>query len=178
MDREGYLRALWQRLSKRMPPEELDGIMRYYADYFDEVGPEGEAQVIAELGNPAELAQRILGERAASGMPVYTPPRRGALKTLALLMLGIFVGIPMGLILLALAAGILAGGVVCLGLGFVCGLSGFALLFGKGLATTMYFLGTGFAAAGIGLLLAGGAVALAVGAVKAAIRCFRGGAGR
>ena len=178
MDREGYLRSLWQQLSKRMPPEELDGIMRYYADYFDEVGPEGERRVIEELGSPAELAQRILGERVAGGMPVYPPPRRSAMRTVIMGLLGIFLGIPLGLMLLTMAVGVLAGGVVCLLLGISCGLGGFALLFGKGIATTMYFLGAGFAAAGVGLLLAGGAVALAVGAVKVTIRCFRGGAGR
>ena len=178
MGRQEYLRALWQRLKDRMPPEELDGIMRYYADYFDEVGPEGEGRVIEELGNPAELAQRILGERAASGLPVYAPPRRSGIRTFVFILVGIFVGIPLGLVILGLAVGTLVGGVVCLLLGAACGLGGFALLFGKGLATTTYFLGTGFVAAGIGLLLAAGAVALVVGAVKLMVRCFRGGAGR
>ena len=34
--------------------------MDYFTEYFDEVGPEGEAAAIAELGNPKEAAHEII----------------------------------------------------------------------------------------------------------------------
>lgn len=67
MDRERYLQEVWARLSNRMPRKDLDGIMRYYEEYFDEAGPQREAEVIAELGTPEELARRILEDRTAKG---------------------------------------------------------------------------------------------------------------
>ena len=61
MTRDEYLAQLRALLTGRTPPEELERILAYYTDYFNEAGPEGEARVIQELGTPAELVGRILG---------------------------------------------------------------------------------------------------------------------
>lgn len=63
MDRERYLQEVYGRLSNKMPRKDLDSVMRYYEEYFNEAGPEREAEIIAELGSPEELAAKILGER-------------------------------------------------------------------------------------------------------------------
>ncbi len=60
MSREDYLRALSERLSGRMPAKELEKVIQYYADYFDEAGAEREQEVIEKLGDPAEVAATIL----------------------------------------------------------------------------------------------------------------------
>lgn len=85
MDRERYLQEVWARLSNRMPRKDLEGVMRYYEEYFDEAGPQREAEVMAELGTPEELAGRILEDRTAKGR------RRGgaaAAAVLAVLLIG------------------------------------------------------------------------------------------
>lgn len=79
MDRERYLQEVWARLSNRMPRKDLEGVIRYYEEYFDEAGPAREAEVMAELGTPEELAGRILEDRTAKGR------RRGGAAVAAVL---------------------------------------------------------------------------------------------
>lgn len=55
MTREEYLAQLRALLTGRTPPDELERILAYYTEYFDEAGPQGEGRVIRELGTPAEL---------------------------------------------------------------------------------------------------------------------------
>lgn len=74
MDRNAYLHALNQALAAQVPDQERADILRYYEEYFDEAGPEGEAAVIEELGDPLELARRLAaeggyGQPAAAGQP-------------------------------------------------------------------------------------------------------------
>ena len=75
MDRTEYLWALDQALAERVPAQERADILRYYQEYFDEAGPEGEAAVIAELGDPRALAQR-LAEEGGYGQSAAAPRRR------------------------------------------------------------------------------------------------------
>ena len=63
-ERESYLEALRKALKGRMHPDELERVIVYYEEYFDEGGPEGAAGIIAELGQPEELAARLLGRDA------------------------------------------------------------------------------------------------------------------
>lgn len=58
MTREEFLRSLRQSLYD-VPIEELENIIRYYEEYFDEAGLENEQSVIEELGTPQELAATI-----------------------------------------------------------------------------------------------------------------------
>ena len=95
MDRRAYLQALDEALSGLVPGQERAEILRYYGEYFDEAGPEGEASVMERLGNPAELAKKLAAEAgydAPAAEPV--PPRKrrvwpwvvlGAVVALALL---------------------------------------------------------------------------------------------
>lgn len=43
------------------------GRLSYYEDYLDAAGPEKEAQAIAELGTPEEVAHKILDEQSTQG---------------------------------------------------------------------------------------------------------------
>ena len=54
MTREEYLAQLRALLTGRTPPDELERILAYYTEYFDEAGPQGEGRVIRELGTPAD----------------------------------------------------------------------------------------------------------------------------
>ena len=65
MNRNEYLNILSQRLSV-LPVDEYNNTMQYYTEYFEEAGPENEANVIAELGDVHQLAERILQENGQS----------------------------------------------------------------------------------------------------------------
>ena len=43
MTRDEYLAQLRALLTGRTPPDELERILTYYTEYFDEAGPAGEA---------------------------------------------------------------------------------------------------------------------------------------
>lgn len=61
MTRTEYLNQLKHYL-KRLPHTDYEEAMDYFKEYFEEVGPENEAQVIQDLGNPKEAAYEILSQ--------------------------------------------------------------------------------------------------------------------
>ena len=66
MTRTAFLAALEQLLAP-LPEAERKDALSYYEDYLDAAGPEKEAQAIAELGTPEEVAHKILEEQAPAG---------------------------------------------------------------------------------------------------------------
>lgn len=59
MTRTDYLATLDKYLRK-LPQEDYLEAMEYYTEYFDEAGPDNEAQVIKELGSPREVANATI----------------------------------------------------------------------------------------------------------------------
>lgn len=59
MTRTEYLAQLDNYL-KKLPAKDYQEAMDHFTEYFDEVGPEGEAAAIAELGSPKEAAHEII----------------------------------------------------------------------------------------------------------------------
>lgn len=80
MTRDEYLAQLRALLTGRTPPDELERIVAYYTEYFDEAGPAGEARGGAgSWATPAELVGRILGANRVRETPAErTPPTGGA----------------------------------------------------------------------------------------------------
>ena len=74
MNKETYLRFLRAYLTNRMPVSEVEDIMNYYTEYFEDAGEGGEQAVMAELGSPEKLAQQILGERREEGLSSVAEP--------------------------------------------------------------------------------------------------------
>ena len=78
MTRTAFLAALEQLLAP-LPESERKDALSYYEDYLDAAGPEKEAQAIAELGTPEEVAHKILEEQApadssaAPASPAHKP---------------------------------------------------------------------------------------------------------
>lgn len=66
MTRTAFLAALEQLLAP-LPEAERKDALSYYEDYLDAAGPENEARAIAELGNPEEVARKILDEQPPAG---------------------------------------------------------------------------------------------------------------
>lgn len=79
MDKLTYLAELAEGLARWVPERERQDILRYYAEYFEEAGPDREAQVVAELGDPWALSCRLAVEggyvtqQQADG---WTPPKK------------------------------------------------------------------------------------------------------
>ncbi len=184
MTRDEYLQELRLRLSHRLTQPELENTMRYYEEYFQEAGPEGEARVIQELGSPERLVRQIMGEQVIEEVqrpePVYARRRTGigAVWTVILALCAAPVAIPLTIALvavavalvvavLALVAGVGAAGIICVGFGLMSAVLGFTAMLTHGLATTMYFVGGGMVTAGVGILLVAGILFIAGG-------CFRG----
>ena len=96
MDKKAYLKELSRHLSRRMPEREREDTLRWYEEYFQEAGPEREAEVSEELGPPAMVARRVAEE---GGWP--QEKRRGRSR-------GMVVGIAAAAVLLiaALCVGI------------------------------------------------------------------------
>lgn len=72
MDKQTFLRRLEEGL-RQLPPEEREDILAYHREYFQDAGPEQEAKVIQELGDPDLLARRLLSEYGEQP-PVSPPP--------------------------------------------------------------------------------------------------------
>lgn len=62
MNKQDYLRNLSAALSTLVPDRERLEILHYYEEYFEDAGPEREAALIQELGDPVALAQKIARE--------------------------------------------------------------------------------------------------------------------
>lgn len=62
MDKLTYLAELAEGLARWVPERERQDILRYYAEYFEEAGPDREAEVVAELGDPWALSSRLAVE--------------------------------------------------------------------------------------------------------------------
>ena len=66
MNREEFMQQL-ARLLSDLPENERMEAIRYYNDYFDEAGPENEANVIRELGSPGKVAAIIKADLKENG---------------------------------------------------------------------------------------------------------------
>ena len=59
MNREEYMKLLQHRL-RRLPKEDYNRAIAYFIEYFEEAGPEREAQAIEDLGSPELAADQII----------------------------------------------------------------------------------------------------------------------
>lgn len=177
MTKVEYLAKLDKYLRK-LPKEDYQEAMDYFSEYFEEAGPENEAQVIAELGTPKEAARdiisRLLDEKIID--QEKTPKSRVSMVWLAILaILSAPVTLPLALFLFLAVITILALGVaaiaVVLSLGVAFLTSGIYMLFDSwsylniSFSATALSFGLGILALGLSLLalLAAGAVCKVVG---------------
>ena len=79
MDKLTYLAELAEGLARWVPERERQDILRYYAEYFEEAGPDREAEVIQELGDPWALSSRLAvegGYVTQTQADLWTPPKK------------------------------------------------------------------------------------------------------
>lgn len=104
MDKLTYLAELAEGLARWVPERERQDILRYYAEYFEEAGPDREAQVIQELGDPWALSCRLAVEGdyvTQQQADSWMPPKRKKwpwILTGAALALAVLITIPVMLV--------------------------------------------------------------------------------
>ena len=165
MTRNDYLAKLDKYLRK-LPQEDYQDSMDYFIEYFDEAGPEREAEVIAELGTPKEAAHevisRLLDEKTTEQQPNFR--NRTTIIWIAILaILASPIALPLLLSILAIIITIVAiifsvivtvlaliGTLLMSGLYFI--VTSFSLL-STSLASTLLALGLGLGLFGLSLLL-------------------------
>jgi len=75
MNREEFLAELTLRL-RRLPQDEQDAAIAYYGEYLDDAGQQNEGQAIAQLGSPADVASKIIGQFAIRSIEPYKEPAK------------------------------------------------------------------------------------------------------
>ena len=73
MTRDEFMKEL-AYLLQDIQDEDKDDAVQYYTDYFEEAGPDKEAEVIQELGSPERIAAIIRMARLRAG---HVRPLRG-----------------------------------------------------------------------------------------------------
>ena len=99
MDKITYLAELAEGLARWVPERERQNILRYYAEYFEEAGPDREAEVVAELGDPWALSCRLAVEGG------YVTYEKAASWKHRIKWPGILIGTAVGLSIFALVFG-------------------------------------------------------------------------
>lgn len=184
MNREEYMKCLTHRL-RRLPKEDFDKAISYYTEYFEEAGPENEAQAIHDLGSPELAADQIIRNIAAENAKEPIKDVRHGFYAVWIGILAVFaapIGIP-----LALTLGILALTFVFLILVLIfcvfvvtisvavsaipCIVVGVWMLF-TSFADGMATIGIGLIGLGIGYWLIVASVALGKGALHLMTRLF------
>lgn len=163
MSREEFLSKLRKYL-KRLPQEEIENALSYYAEYLDDVGTEKEADAIASLGNPYKIASQITAEYAMKDMQAAPSAKKG-LTTVWVVLLAVFaspIAIPIALaiacvvfalvlvvfsmilVLAAVSVSFVATGIVCFATG-IC-------LTVQNLAAALFYVGVGLFLLGAGVM--------------------------
>lgn len=73
MNRHEFLNKLVLELG-RLPRNEVEDILAYYNEYFDDAGPENEEAVLEELGSPVKIATQIKADYAVRQLDRMPPP--------------------------------------------------------------------------------------------------------
>ena len=161
MNKETYLRVLRGRLAYRLTTEEVEDIINYYTEYFEDAGPDREQSVIEELGSPEGLAP--VPGAAGQIPPRYAPEAAEKLPVWAGVLILVLAAIFAGPVAGSLAFGLGLGGVICGAVGVAVAIAAVANL---SLAGALFQVGGGLIAAAVGILLVLGAVAIVWGVVK------------
>lgn len=105
MNRDEYIKRLEYRL-RRLPKEDYDKALSYFTEYFEEAGPENEAQAIEDLGSPEMAADQIIRDFAMENAKEPVKDVRHGVSAVWVGILAVFAA-PLG-VPLALTLGVLA----------------------------------------------------------------------
>jgi len=188
MNRQDFMNKLAAELS-RLPKDEVRAAMEYYSEYFDEAGPEKEAEAITELGNPARIATQIKADYAVKQLDQKDGKKsaKKGLSAVIWVILGIFAApvalpfaIALGAVALAIFITVLAVAFsLIVGFGATC-IAGIALIvigfagLGGSFAAGLLLIGTGLVTTGIMALFCIGVILGAKGLIRLMVKWLRG----
>lgn len=162
MSTDEYLHFLRNELSQ-LPRAELDSILSFYTQKFEQSGTKRAQLLIDELGSPSELAQKILNRRTSRRKKESFCTQRSSSCSIWTLISTVFVAILTAPLTLPLIILLFVGFVVCIAISFAIGvtslvlfLSGFGL-FWSGAFSFLTSPGTALILIGTAFLLWGGA---------------------
>lgn len=176
MTRLEFFMALRGGLQK-LPPDEIENAVRYYAEYLDDAGEENEQKALEELGDPIKIAQQINAEYMVRDIVQYHPgkedssgertgKKKNGLSAIWIAILALFaspIALPIALALaIAAISVVIAVGSVFLSLfiaifavfaaGLACVVAGVCVVFVHA-PTGVALVGAGLVLLGIGLFL-------------------------
>ena len=156
MNRKQFLKELRQQLDA-LPFEEREAAITYYEEYFDEAGPDREAETAAHLGAPAEIAAEIRVDYAVNKPP--QSPKEGATKAW-MVIVAIFafpVAIPLAAVIFSVFVAFFSvifslgvAAVALLGGGIVTIIGGLSVIAASPV-TTLFFVGGGLFILGLSI---------------------------
>lgn len=164
MNKEEFLRILEQNLYK-LPTEECEAAMQYYAEYLEEAGIEHEQEAIEALGNPAQIAKQLMADFIVKEAEVKPMKPKQGFQALWIVIVALFaspIALPLAIAIAAvgfaavvtMVALIFSGclvAVVMLGTSLVCGVVGIGAMFVHP-ATGAVFIGAACVLLGVGIL--------------------------
>ncbi len=156
MTRSEFMNELAAQL-RYLPHEDLDSVLQYYEEYFDEAGCENEQTVIAELKSPAHIAASILSDYAVKEARKTGFAAKSGWKAFWFTILAICAA-PVALpLVIAAVAGVFALGIT--GIAMVIALFAAAvIIFITGIAVFSAKVATAIALFGTALVLIGAAL--------------------
>lgn len=169
MSKEKFINELRSKL-RRLPKEEVDNVIAYYLDYFEDAGKD-EEEVVKELDSPSTIASQILADYAFS--PDTEEKKTSSLNKISLIVLSIFaapIALPLTFafvmvlfaMLIVVVALIFSFGAVAVAL-FASGIAAFVagiLVFFQGPATGIFYIGVGLIVIALGIFAGIGIKAL------------------
>ena len=165
MTRTEYIAKLTKYLRK-LPQKDYEEALEYFMEYFEEAGPEDEAQVIAELGTPKEAAHEVISRLLDEKIIEEKSSLRNKTTILWIAILAVLaspVALPILLLFLAMLLTLLvvifAVIVTALALTFALLISGIYTFFTSFSLLNISLASTLFGG-GLGLLMFGGALLL------------------
>ena len=165
MTRTEYIAKLTKYLRK-LPQKDYEEALEYFMEYFEEAGPENEAQVIAELGTPKEAAHEVISRLLDEKIIEEKSSLRNKTTILWIAILAVLaspVALPILLFFLAMIVTLLmiifAVIVTALALTFALLISGIYTFFTSFSLLSVSLASTLFGG-GLGLLMFGGALLL------------------
>ena len=165
MTKTEYIAKLTKYLRK-LPQKDYEEALEYFMEYFEEAGPENEAQVIAELGTPKEAAHEVISRLLEEKIVEDKSSLRNKTTILWIAILAVLaspVALPILLFFLAMIVTLLmiifAVIVTALALTFALLISGVYTFFTSFSLLSVSLASTLFGG-GLGLLMFGGALLL------------------
>lgn len=173
MNRTEFFKILISEL-KNIQPSELQDVLQYYNEYFDDAGVENEQSVLEELGSPQKIAAAIRETSTLNYIASGQNSPKRSLNALWITLIAIFalpIGLPLALSLFAvLFTVILVWGILILCFfiiafaltvtGFFSAIASF-LVIPSSIPTFIFVLGVGLTFCGLGILLFVPSIALA-----------------